>query len=586
MVTPIPTFQSNRTLTPVAPVSFNGDRAMASAFGDVGKVFDQLGAFAERKLYERMEREQTILGQEIASSKGFDPNSLPDPRTAADKIYRESALQTYAISVEHDVTTRLNGLYLANHRNPNGFAKAADAYVTNTVDALPPELKNGVSKLAMSMAAQKHFSLLAENQKRVLAENEKTEAMHLERLKERARGASEGELEEIILRGGALFGSSQNYATPEGRNEAAQRWARDLHVTRAYHAAANGGSIDRIEKNLAANGIYLDESEKNVLYGQYAMNDSYNQKRHDSMLAAQGRHLEGLEKAHANEVYLAKKANATPEELDAISSKYESEYFKAGGGVENIHNARQLINTFAKDKATDDDATRAAIRMMTANGQDPTSFIKQSIASGNLTQFTGANEIIEWNRAAADPDKIAFVNRPLSEVKTKFYPLVDLTPLQVEAMGAKQKAEYINQVNAYHNERNKVARMMMDGSDSVDVNQYLVQKYGQMQESRAADRITHHSTEHQSRASGLYLSDNFTYEVYETGRNGAASPKYRIEEGPWTQENAAARIKKMEMANQALEDLHNAGIKVPRPKGQPEFPKDFIKEMKRVWNVE
>jgi len=586
MVTPIPTFQSNRTLTPVAPVSFSGDRAMASAFGDVGKVFDQLGAFAERKLYERMEREQTILGQEIASSKGFDPNTLPDPRTAADKIYRESALQTYAISVEHDVTTRLNGLYLANHRNPNGFAAAADAYVTNTVDALPPELKNGVSKLAMSMAAQKHFSLLAEQQKTIIAEGEKAERSYINHLQDQFALSKDGaERQAILNKLEKTIDNSRTYLTKEMK-EAVKRETLNGVFMNDVFARATTGEITPIEAvdELRSLGVVPDSTTLNQIYS--AANQKINFEENQARVRAGNRQASVQAAAEENmqAIYDLAATNDKPEFFD-IRTAMGAEAIRASGGtIEDVMKFKDAARkVFYGDKKDNENALLVLNEAIYDADPNAVQQVNKAFTEGQITAQTRQKMLEDYTGRRAqirnNPQLQDYIN---NFVIPEYAPLASIKEdLEIDPMNS----ELRKNTSVDKDFTRSSVDWIVNRSQEVPMPQAIQEHRSNLRANAEPAGVGHIMRKHigkpyQAQIERLYNSPSFNLlSVNERGQGVVYTEKdspaqYKdLFKGKWSRENGAARVEAMRREQKKAAE-----------KGESLYDQEMLRAIYEDWN--
>jgi hypothetical protein len=585
MVTPIPTFQSNRTLTPVAPVSFSGDRALAGAFGDVGKVFDQLGNFAERKLYERMEREQTILGQEIASSKGFDHNELPDPRTAADRIYRESALQTYAINVEHDVTTRLNGLYLANHRNPNGFAKSADAYVTSTVDALPPELKNGVSKLAMSMAAQKHFSLLAEQQKTMIAEAEKAERSYIGHLQDQFALSKDGaERQAILNKLEKTIDNSRTYLTKEMKDAVKRETLNGVFVNDVF-ARATTGDITPIEavNELRSLGVVPDSTTLNQIYS--AANQKINFEENQARVRAGNRQasVQAAAEEQMQAIYDLAATNDKPEFFD-IRTAMGAEAIRASGGtIDDVMKFKDAARkVFYGDKKDNENALLVVGQMLHEADPSTPETLKNFFVSGQITPQTYQNKLQEYTKQRSAIRNNPVLGAYVRDELPKYYPLATIeSELEVDPLDVGRRQAIASDKDG----KRAAIDWIVNRSQEVPMPQAVQEHHNNLRANALPADVEHIMQRHigkpyQAQIERVYKSPSFNLlSVNERGQGVVYTEKNAPEEyrellkGKWTRENGLSRVQAM------IKEQKKAA-----EKGQSLYEKELLRALYEDWN--
>lgn len=567
MVTPIPTFTSQRTLTPVGAVSFSGDRAMAQAFGDVGRVFDQVGEYAYKKSFERMEREQTILGQELARSKGFDADTLPDPRSAADKIFRDSALQTYSIQVESDITNHMNGMFIANQRNPGGFAASADAYVTKTVDALPPELKNGASKLAMSMATQKHFQLQAEYQRRVIAESEQAEKSYLHSLSAQVALAKSPEEKQVLIEKiGTTIQNSKTYYTDAGKQAALKDALDTVFFTDTFNRVTSGEQtpMQAIE-SLQALGIVPDSQMVSQIYSSanQRINFAENQINLDNKRKQQ---LIGeVEDAALMAVYEAKNGSEDAAVTDTLIQSGADALIKSGASVMDVMQYQSNAKKVAYGDGRGSPEIKAMIEAMVFDA-DPSSpeFIQKAFSRGAISieekqkyseEYTGRRAQIRDN-----PNLKSFL---MNDFVPNHAPLATIDDTEISLIAS---PELKAAVAADKAKQRALVDRIVRGSQELGMEAAINEERANLRANSTPVTADHYLPKHINKpyygqVERLYKSPDFNlWTVNPSGRKIPADPQTPDEKallkGPWTRDNAQARIRLMIRENEKAQKFN------------------------------
>lgn len=283
MVSKVPTFNATSTIQTGGIVSFNGTRQMNEGLQSMGNVFNKLGDYHDKVLARESEFKQNQAGINLGMSQGFKPQDMKDPKTAADYTLRQAAFNAYGQKLETDIEDKLNDFQLKYNRNPAGFANAAQAYIGKTVEDLPPELKQGASKLANSIATRKHFGMAQEMQRIVLAESAEADKIRIESLSDKI-ALSKDDAEKQLLMGqlAATVSNSTAYVTAEGKQAALTQATKDVVFNSNYQLVARGekSPTEAIEA-LAASGIAIDSSKLGQFYGAYNAKMSFEQNQQE-----------------------------------------------------------------------------------------------------------------------------------------------------------------------------------------------------------------------------------------------------------------------------------------------------------------
>lgn len=574
MVSNLPTFRSERvTQVPsMGIVNMSGDRAMAQAMQGVGKVFDQLGDFANRKLNEQMEREQTLAGIEIALGKGFDPMTLGDPVTAADRIFRESALNTYGIELQQNISNEINRLYFANQRNPKGFANAASAYVEQTVSSLPTELKTGASKIAMSLASQRHFSLLQDHQRRVVAETEAAEAHHLSGLRDRLTLAkSPEERQTIMAEVEQAFQRSTQFVTGEGRQAAYEQFVDSTYEQDIIHSVTKGNmtalqAINEFEKA----GIVVDNQKRNEIYSASNQRLNYIDAALNRRENNRKRLVTEVERTYASVFFDLRESGSDPDLFDEVQRKASNDLRQSGATANEIIEFRKdMARMFHGDPKDDPSAILALDAMVFDPSPNDMDRLNDIYRRALITPQTYQKYTEKMTKADADimknPQVQQFVQRyvneyaPLANRASPGWELLYSGPDQVQmkqriADHARRKDDIEDRIrNNFLEGERSVGAILSEINSDVRANQAPVPAqeraavsigspvYSQMQDLlRAPDFTLRYATEQRSLQS---VTHNDDYEFRE------------VLKGPWSGDNYRKRLQLMQEQNRRAQTL-------------------------------
>ena len=247
---------------------------MGEAVGNRAALFDQIGDYANKKANEIMERETIKAAEEAVRQGGLDPATLKDPFTAADRIYREAALNTHAIGVETTITEKINQFALENEYNPGRFEKLSKEYLKGAMSGLAPELRNPVDKFASSKIAGQTASIAAATQSRVMAESAvAAETYRSNLITEVVNGKLE--MDEAIGKMHNSILGDPAYLTEAGKSAAFQKKRQDLVLASSMKQAMDGGDLSMILEGLADEGIQLSPNLHSQLYSASMVKRDY-----------------------------------------------------------------------------------------------------------------------------------------------------------------------------------------------------------------------------------------------------------------------------------------------------------------------
>lgn len=412
MVADVPTFRS--TATTQIPsmgisqgvVQQSGTRAMGEGFARVGNFFDVVADYNNKKLDQKMQRDMTKMGQDIASQKGFDPNTLnTDPVTAADQILRESALNTYAITLESDIESSINNAYVKNLRNPEGFKAVSEKYVEKTVATTPWELRNGVSKMALGMVNSKYAAIKTETARRAIAESEAAEKKFLANMADRAILAkSPEELEIATNKIAGMLSNSTAYMTGAGRAAAKQELLKEIYTGRELQEVMVGNVTPlQAKERLEANGVVTDGATLNSFYAAANQKINFEEKLEQRQEKAREKTVEQLENKFLYDAYDAKMNGAEPETFDEIMRLSAQTLRENGATVPEIQKHQDVIRTTIYGDGKDNPSALLRIDTMIDNANPlAQEYIQTSLASGAITPATAREKENKYLKETSD----------------------------------------------------------------------------------------------------------------------------------------------------------------------------------------
>jgi hypothetical protein len=459
----IPTFQNQRVtnIPNMGIVQQSGLQAVGSAMQERAKVFDVIGDYANKKADERMAREQKIAAEEAVLAGGLDPATLKNPYSKADQIYREAALNTYAIQVEDNIETNLNRFALESRNDPNGYALKAEKFMSGTVSNLAPELKAPVTKYASSKIRSDQFTIQRQVQAQVLAENQAAEAAALEKLKADMVNAPAAERDQYYAKMTAIVGSSQHTLTAEGKQAIIQGIEKDVAQEIVLRDVMKGDmSIPAAEKALIDAGIIVSPSVKQQLYSSSMLEHNYAMAQKAQRDAAKQASLDGVQDQFYRALLSADLTNEPMDELTVIQLQKEAVKTMAASGAsaESILKFKNTsLNTFYGSQNESQDF-KALVEDKIARGDpDAKEFVTQGVREGILKKSTAIglmrNAELAINEIFKTPE---YVNYEATTLRRQ-YPKAFYTAEQIEAYKsdptetAKIQAE-MNALSAFKNE--------------------------------------------------------------------------------------------------------------------------------------
>lgn len=298
MVATIPTFQSDRVtqIPSMGITDMSGMRAMGGAISNIGRAFEQIANVEGERADQLMKRKMMERADADVRDRGLDPAKLADPVTAADSIYRQAAMNTYAIKVERDVDDKLNAIALQNRNNPSGYKAQAEGYLKGTVSSLPWEMRNGVEKSASSVIAQRTFAMQQNLQARAIAESEALEDAEIERLSASAVNAEPEMRGPIMDKINTIVSGSTKYITTEGRNARVREVQDDL----LFNTTVKDVMEKRISpadgaKRLAESGVAVTPGRQEQLNNAEFVHDNYEARIDNIRKGKQAAIVSGIE---------------------------------------------------------------------------------------------------------------------------------------------------------------------------------------------------------------------------------------------------------------------------------------------------
>jgi hypothetical protein len=591
MVAPIPTFESSRQTQAgnTGIVSFDGGRQMASAFQSVGQVFDRIGEFQERKANEAAAREAQKQGQEIALSKGFDPSKMKEPLTAVDQIYRQSALQTYAISLESDVNNKVNDAFIRNVQNPEGFKREAQAYVDRTVQSVPFELRNGVARMATTNIDQRYVRMRFDNQRRVMAEMEKAEQIYLSGLTEQFAIAKSPEERQIIdEKIKTTIANSASYATDAGKAAVYDGVRRKMAYGAVFNKVVNSEvtPIEAID-SLEAAGIAPSNEMVSQIYSAAGREFKYKEAEFKANEATRIQAINDVTNTMLLEINKYRGGPGFEDIYGMIQTKADAIILSAGGSADDIMNFQKAAQKMAFGSQEDNLQVTTMLDGMIFN-LDPNARpkIDQAFQSGQITQSTYQSYVEKETKARAG---IASNPTLKKYIENEFVP--QYAPMAKKAVPGWE--------NIYSQSEAKDS--ILQDKEKVDA---LVAKAITMSQTTPMDEVVRQlssdiranqtqtpaverakvlaNSPNRKTIENMYAKENFdlTYIDLKTRKRGLYSEKnapdsYReILKGPWNQSNYMARLKLMQKQNSIA---IAAGL-------EPPYAQDLMEEMLQTWN--
>jgi hypothetical protein len=560
MVQQLPRFQSDRTtsIPSMGIVQQTGDRALAQSLQGVGSAFDKIANFANRKADEQISREMIRQGQEVALEKGFDPSSLGNPLTMADTVFRESALSTYAIQLENDVSQNMNRLYSENLLNPNGFKQKAESYAQSVTQNLPQELKNGVSKMVFSDLNSKHAKLQINMQNRVIAETEKAEESNLSRLVEKLSLEYDPEKKQDIMnRIDVSLENSLTYLTPQAKQAKRNEVVRDIIYNDGYARVSRGETSPfELQQELESQGILLNSSELNQVYAASSLKANYEEKQYQIQDNAKSRFVSGKARNYLIDTYDLQESGVSEQEFNGFLEGAMQDMRQSGASVEEMKDLRaSMLETYYATGRDSDQAMIVIDQMIFDGNKDGFEKIDDMFLKGLITQETRLKKISELTDATSD----IFTDKRIKDHINYFVateaPYANIAVDEIEFMASKgsrvSRNDVASQKVALQEFKRRINDMWSKGMSTTDINSALRNERIQKQAEKipASEYILKLNPDSPvySQASSILRNDSFSIQMpLESGQLLTQTI-----DDPWSQNNYQERLDMMRAANES-----------------------------------
>lgn len=566
MVTPVPTFRSDRQTQAggMGIVSFNATRQLGEAMKGVGQLFDQVTAFQDKKANEVAEREMQKQGQELARMKGFDPNQIKDPVTAADRVYRQAALQTYAISLESSLTNKVNDSYIQNMRNPEGFKRQAQAYVDKTVQSVPFELRNGVSKMGMSAIDGRYMQMRLENQRQAMAEMENAEKVFLGTLVDQFALAKTPEERQVVdAKVRSTIANSATYLTPQGKMAAYQDVQRKMAYSDTFNKVVTDDMtpMEAIER-LESVGIAPTSEMVSQIYGAAGREFAYKKAEFQANEAQRKQSINDATNTMLLEINKYKGQPGFQDIYNMIQTKGDAIILSAGGTADDLISFQKSAQKIAFGSQEDNPNTKFALDAAIFN-LDPNARAKidQAFQAGQITPQTYQGYIESETRARAGVGSNPILKK---YIENEFIP--QYAPMAVKAVPGWENVYTQQQVrDAILQDKEKADSFVAKAvalSQSKPMDEVIRELSSDIRANQtptpAKERAQVLGNSPNRRVlEDMYSRENFdlTYVDLKTRSrktysvNNAPDAYKEILKGPWSQANYMARVKLMAKQN-------------------------------------
>jgi len=566
MVTPIPTFRSDAvTQVPsMGIVQQSGMRDLSRALGNKAKVWDQVSDISNKKANEFMARRMQEQGQEAVINGGLDPSTLKNPVTLADRIFRESALNTYAMQIENDVARHLNELSLKNHQNPSGFQAQADGYLKGMVSKLPMELKVPVGKDAASTINSKLFSIQQQVQRQALAENQAMENMTLARLEADIVNSPVEMREALMAKASAIIAGSAHTITEEGQRAKLTDFQKRV-IERSVVTDVMNGVISPGEavEQLKSSGVSVDPGKQEQIYASSFVHHNYQQRLINQREAEAQAVISGIERELNYSILAAEDSGQSLNfaHQEHLIKEAEAAALRAGASPDQIF---KMATTFRKNvsgRVIDNDDVVLAIQTATDNALPNTpDMIQQALGNGQISAKKARelqnDYVTAQSSIISDPETKRF----LDWYRINYAPLAGMT---IDPhMNADQAANIRAADSAMKDIKNSILSLSMGDEKTAPKSKGEVLRF--LESDIRANKKPVPAVERasatmgnpeQSKVQSITAQPDFILRGFsERGRSITITPDSRPElkevlSGPWSADNYEARIKLMIESN-------------------------------------
>lgn len=484
MASQIPTFSSKMvTRTPeMGIVQQTGLRAYADANKQWARTYDALAEWGNKKLDQYMETHQKNSGIEAAMQAGFDPNQLDNPITAADRIYRESAINTYMMRLQTDLEDNISRMSLSNQYNPTRFQAQASEYLKTTATNLPIDMQPSVARYGEAMAVRAYTQIAKETQVKVMAEAKEATKMRMTRLRSRyILSNDQSERDTIMAEAAATIDNDPNYLTPGLKLEAIQNFARGTEVNSTLSRVMRGElAPTRALQQLEANGIAVEMQEFNQLFSAAGVRMSYNGQARAEQTRLRGEQVKELQSQMFFDLQDMKDKNASFDQLQSAIEGSVNELVFSGVPVDDASKFGKTLTSAVNAVPKTDAFVKNSIDYAIAAGdaQVP-AMINAGVAARTIAPADAIALKTSWEQASSTPMN-SIAGKQLKTHMEAYVPIIDPAVVQGE-LNAQQKNKLQEQNVRNTQLRQEMTQQFIDrvnnGESAVDVRKAIVAAY-------------------------------------------------------------------------------------------------------------
>ena len=398
MVSEIPTFRSNRVtqIPSMGIVEQTGLRSMANSMSNRAKLADQVGEFANKKANEYVERKMTIEAQNMVRTSGLDPATLSDPITMADKIYRESAINTYNIQVEDSLNKTIQQNATKYENNPTAFLNESQAYVKGVVNKLPPEMQNSFEANASASITKNHYNLSEQLRARVKAEAIAVEDAFIEQqISKIINTDDKGERQVLMASAVEKISNSARFITPGAKDAKIKEINEKIVIGATLTDLTNKDTtpLDAIEAMKSA-GVAVDSSMTQRVFSAYTVRDNYEAQQANNAKAMREAKVDAIESAAYTTSLNLNGAIQTEEQFRQGVDATVASLVAAGANGKEIDQVRTTMSNIYYGNITDNSEVVLEIDRQIADVNPMAdSFIKLAMRNGTITPATAQDKL-------------------------------------------------------------------------------------------------------------------------------------------------------------------------------------------------
>ena len=537
MAREIPTFRSERVsaVPSMGIVQQTGAREVASALQERGQLYDQIGEWANKKADEFMERDQRLAAEKAVRSGGLNPKDLSSPITKADRIYREAALNTYAIGVEDDIKSSLQRFYSESEYNPEGFRKKAASYMKGVAGGLAPELKNGVLKMALADMRTMSFKLEQQLKSKIKQESIDAENQRISELQADIINADTVEERQVgIAKMMATIESSPFLLTDDARAAKQLQVMQSLERTEAHNDLMNGLiTIEEAQQRLENVGVPITVAEQQQLYNSYNVKRNFELQKLNQESAARQQQAKATKEAAFEAIYNAQNEQEVMEVIEKTSTALAS-----AGEYEDAMSIRSTLYKAYTGQIIEAPETELYISGLIDRGQGDQALqmISTMEEKNQITRKTKTRLLNRVMTEQAAPLQNEIIKSTLDQIMVDYAPMANAarTEQELALMGEEEKRRISEDKRFMHSLKNRVIELSEEKSLDEVAN---IIKQTAMQTREPRDSFEGHPLTARSFESvlGLQSLAGTPLEKYESVFNNE----------PWSRKNYKTRIEAM-----------------------------------------